>query len=207
MVTVSWGNWSLLAVRSGMSPSLEILSVPPSWYLLSSSSLYLLTHPSCGLSIPLLDSCSIFLTSCSLKVLPAMSLLDAQGDLPKMKHCYVCLAGTEVCDEDTFPCLWPFMLNTAMFPLSSSLTHCLLPLSCAIVATHSGITSNKWWVFLSREGLAPPQASAFPWWLSPGSLSECAWSPSLQVCSRLFWSDLYLLRIKIILPLPSQAPH
>lgn len=116
-----------------MSRSLEILSVPPSWYLLSSSSLYLLTHPSCGLSIPLLDSCSIFLISCSLKVLPAMSLLNAQNDLPKMKHCYVCLAGTEVCDEDTFPCLWPFMLNTAMFPLSSSLMHCLLPLSCAIV--------------------------------------------------------------------------
>ena len=44
-----------------------------------------------------------------------MSLLNAESDLPKMKHCYVCLAWTEVRDEDTLPCLWPFILNTAMF--------------------------------------------------------------------------------------------
>ena len=170
MVVVSWGNWSLLPVPSGMSCSLQILSVPPSWYLLSFSSLSLLTHLLCGLSVPLLDSCSIFLTSCSLKVLPPPSLLNAQSDLPTIKHFCVCLAWTEVSDEN-------FPLALAFYPEHSPVapvpTFNELPASpCAIVSQPPPLglplrsggysCSEKVWLLPKPDGSSLP-LMAEPW--------------------------------------------
>ena len=61
---------------------------------------------------------------------------------------------------------------TNALPASTLLCH-FLP------ATPSGVSSEKWWVFLSRECVAPPHASTFPCWLSRGAEPEHAWSGAL----------------------------
>ena len=187
-----------------MSCSLQILSVPSLWYLLSFSSLCLLTHLLCGLSVPLLDSCSIFLTSCSLKVLPPPSLLNAQSDLPTIKHFCVCLAWTEVCDENSFPWLWPFILDTALLPLSPPLMNCLLPLGCAIVSQPPPLglplrsggysCSENVWLLPKPHGSSLP-LMAEPWLcLSvPGALlARSVVDSSAVICTCLGLKSSYL---------------
>lgn len=101
----------------------QLCPLSTSWaFLMSISSLI----SGSGFNTSLLDNCSISLTSYNLKVLPSAILLNAQGDLPKMKCYYVSLAWTEVWDAGTQPTEACPALGRGMHALSQCVLFMLL---------------------------------------------------------------------------------